>query len=290
MTIKIENISYTYQSDTIFSQSALHDITTKAYAGETIGIAGYTGSGKSTLIQMIAGLMLPDHGVIEVGDLRIYGYAKIKARDLAWRISFVFQNSSAQIFAETVEEEIGFTLKNLGWKPEQIKERVNEVIAEVGLTPDYLPRNPLLLSGGEKRRVALAGALVSKAPVIILDEPTSALDRSGREDLKNLIENLQNDGDKIIIIVSHDMDFLAETCNRMWLMSAGEIIKDAKIEEAFNDAIAVEKSGIKLPTVLELAEKLRLCGYDIDLKSTKLAEAMPEIIAGLRGEKNEKKG
>lgn len=283
MPITIKNVSYTYQEDTALASAAVRGVSVRAYSGETIGIAGKTGSGKTTLVQMIAGLLLPDSGEIDLVDMKITPKSKLRPAELAWRISFVFQNPASQLFCETVEREIGFAAHNLGWDEEKTAKAVRSVMKKVGLTEDYLPRNPLMLSGGEKRRVALAAALVTGAPIIIMDEPLAGLDSKGKKEIGRLLRNLQKKENKIILIVSHDMNFIADYCDRVWLMSDGKLLAEGPVDEIFFDDELLKKAAVDVPDTRILLDKLQVKGMSFDDKKVASEHVAKNIVNALKG-------
>ncbi|MDD2568063.1 MAG: energy-coupling factor transporter ATPase [Clostridia bacterium] len=263
MPLKLDKVFYTYSPSTPWAVDALNDVSLNITDGECVGLVGHTGSGKSTVAQIMCGLIKPDSGTVLIGDKLIETKTKLKAKEMARRVGMVFQYPEHQIFGETVEEEIGFGPKNLGWNEAKIQKAVKEILPEVGLDASFLKRSPALLSGGEKRKVVLAGVLIMEPPILILDEPFVGLDKSGREDILAALLKWQQEKDRILVCISHDMDQLALFTKRIIVMKKGSVMLDGPAEEVFTKTQALAEAGVEPPMATRLINELKACGYDL---------------------------
>lgn len=263
MSIKIENISYTYMKETPFEKKALDNINLTIKDGEFVAIIGHTGSGKSTLIQQMNGLLKPDCGKIYIDEKDITE-KKVKLTDIRKKVGLVFQYPEYQLFEETIEKDIAFGPKNLGLDTETINKRVKESMDVVGLNyEEYALQSPFDLSGGQKRRVAIAGILAMKPNVLILDEPTAGLDPKGRDDILGQIKSLHDTMGITIILVSHSMEDVAKLAKRIIVMDMGKCILDGEPCEIFKEIDTLESVGLGVPQVTYIARELRKRGFDI---------------------------
>ena len=220
MSIEIKDMGFTYQPGTPWEHTSLKNINLSIPSGELVAIIGHTGSGKSTLAQILCGLHAPTTGSCLVEGISITSDTKVS--QVVGKVGLVMQYPEQQLFAETVEEDVAFGPKNLGCSEKEVKQRVRRALIRVGLDPDiFAARSPLMLSGGEKRRVAIAGILAMKPEVLILDEPLAGLDHNGSKVLLELIKNYHNDGQRTIIWISHSMNDVAEVAERMIVLNKG---------------------------------------------------------------------
>ena len=267
MQVKIENLSYSYGSKKL-KVKAVNDITLEINEGEFFGVVGHTGSGKSTLIQHLNGLIKvqKDSGKVIVGEYDLTD-KKCDFKGLRAKVGMVFQYPEYQLFAETVYEDVKFGLKNFypNLKEEEMEERIKSAIQTVGLDYEKIKeKSPFELSGGQKRRVAIAGVIVSRPEVLVLDEPVAGLDPTGKRDFVSLLHSLHSDFVKTIIIVSHDMNLIAENCDRVAVLNKGNLVKVGTPKEVFMDKNKVEEWGLELPSTAYLTEKLREKGVETD--------------------------
>jgi len=277
--VEVRNVSYCYDDISPLTPPALHHITASAGAGEIVGLAGATGSGKSTLAQIIAGLLPADEGQVNLWDLSLKAGKRERPSLLATKVGFVFQNPQQQLFADTVADELSFAPRNLGWAKDKIEQAMPKVLKEVGLDKSFLSRLPTMLSGGEKRRVALASVLIVDAPVLIFDEPLAGLDSRGRREMINLLIKWRAQRQKIVIYISHDMDFLAEYTDRLWLLSHGELLLDLPVAEAFNQRELLRKAGASQPIAAALVYALKKKGHVLPEKLITTQETIEAIKA-----------
>lgn len=276
MQLELKSVSYTYLPSTPYSAAALHNVSIKISSGEFVGIIGETGSGKSTLIQIMAGLLAPYSGVVLFNGQDIAG-SSCNRRLLRKKIGVVFQFPDYQLFETTVERDVAFTLKNAGLDKEEINNRVKHALSAVGFDYEKVKkRSPLGFSGGEKRRLAIAGVLAADPDLFIFDEPIAGLDYSGKRLFLKLISDLKRNG-KTIIVVSHNTDFLAEYADRMVIMKNGEILKDGKTAELLADYSFFEKNHIYAGQLSEISNLLKDNGADISENTVKYNRLIDEI-------------
>ena len=260
--IEIKNLTYIYSKKTPFEKKALNNISFVVEEGETLGIIGETGSGKSTLIQHLNGLIrLKDgEGTILGKDIK----DKKNLKQLRFDVGMVFQYPEYQLFADTVEQDVAFGPKNMGLDKDEIARRVRKAIELVGLNFDrFAQRSPFELSGGEKRRVAIAGVIAMEPKILVLDEPTAGLDPQGREDILALIKKLKEEVSPTIIIVSHNMDEVAKEADHVIALSDGEIIYDGTPEEVFTRPDFKGRTSLDYPIATYISNELRNKGIDI---------------------------
>ena len=256
--IRLSDVSYTYAKGTPFEKTALFNVELEIGNGEFIAIVGSTGSGKSTLIQVMAGLLTVE-GVTSDG-----------------RIGLVFQRPEDQLFEETVEAELAFAPKNFGCKPEEIARRVTDAMRQVGLPDQYRLVSPLKLSGGERRRVAIASILSMQPSTLILDEPTAGLDARSKAQQLDEIKRL-NDGGTTILMVTHDMDAAARLAQRIIVMSDGRVIADGDPRGVFGRADVIERAGLSRPTSMAILDRLRAKGVEIESDAIDIDECEARI-------------
>ena len=278
MSIKIENLSYTYMPKTPFEKKALININCEFYDGEFIVLIGHTGSGKSTLIQHLNGLLKPTEGKIIVDGIDITD-KKVKLTNIRKNIGLVFQYPEYQLFEETIEKDIEFGPRNLGLSEEEITRRVNRAMKMVDLDYDtYKDKSPFDLSGGQKRRVAIAGVIAMEPKVLILDEPIAGLDPKGRDDILNQIRKLHDDYKITTIMISHSMEDVAKVADRVVVMNHGSIILDGKVSDVFKEVDVLEDIGLGVPQVTYLLRELRKKGFDISDDIYTIKDAKKAIL------------
>lgn len=283
MPIKVENISYVYMAGTPFEHKALDNVSLNIEDGEFVGLIGHTGSGKSTLVQHLNGLLKPTSGRILVGDIDITAKGT-NLKSVRQKVGLVFQYPEHQLFEETIYKDVCFGPKNLGLDDEAADKRVKEALKMVGL--DYEEskvKSPFDLSGGQRRRVAIAGVLAMEPDVLILDEPTAGLDPKGRDAILNEIKLLHDKYNKTIILVSHSMEDVAKLVDRIIVMNEGKCILTGTPREVFKEADMLISVGLGVPQVTMLARSLRRKGMDIREDVITVEEAKQEIIKCLRG-------
>ena len=278
MSIEIKNLSYVYDPKAAFSKRALENVSFEIEDGDFFGIIGHTGSGKSTLVTHFNGLVPVQSGTVIVDGVDLS--KKYDKKALRAKVGMVFQYPEYQLFADTVCEDVGFGPKNLGLKQEEIAERVKTAITLVGLDyEDIKNRSPFELSGGQMRRVALAGVIAMNPSILVLDEPTAGLDPTGKKDILNLINSLRTTV-KIVVVISHNMDEVAEYCSRVAVLKEGKNLGVFTPSQLFSGDTA-EKLGVELPSVTRLARKLRAKGLPIN--GDVISEA--ELITSIAKEK-----
>ena len=262
MIVDIKNLSYTYMPGTAFSKSAVKNVNLKIFQGEFIGLIGHSGSGKSTLIQHLNGLLKCTEGEILIDGENIIENKK-KLKDLRFRVGLVFQYPESQLFEETVYEDIAFGPKNMGLDKEEIDKRVREAILLAGVKEEHLNKSPFDLSGGQKRRVAIAGVLAMRPDVLILDEPTAGLDPKGRKNILSSIKKLHKKTNMTVILVSHSMEDIANNVDRIIVMNKGQLVMDGTRNEVFSNVSELTKIGLSVPAVTLVFEKLKKSGCDV---------------------------
>ncbi|WP_281703596.1 energy-coupling factor transporter ATPase [Parvimonas micra] len=282
MDINFKNVSFVYGEKTPFEKLALDNIDLTIKKGEFVGIIGHTGSGKSTLIQHFNGILKPTSGDVFIGDMNTKDKELAKS-GLRYKIGLVFQYPEYQLFEETIEKDIAFGPKNMGLSEEEVTERVKEAMEIVGL--DYeakKDKSPFEISGGQKRRVAIAGILAMKPDILILDEPTAGLDPKGRDELFFQIKRLYEKNNITIVLISHSMEDVAKLVNRIIIMKNGHIHLDKSTKEAFSDVDDLKKVGLNVPQITEFMDILRKKGHHFSKNILTVDEAFNEIKRELR--------
>ncbi len=281
--IKAENVNYIYQQGMPFERQALNDVNIEIEDGSLVALIGHTGSGKSTLIQHFNALVKPTSGKIIINGIDVTA-SKADLRLVRKTVGLVFQYPEHQLFEETVYKDIAFGPKNMGFSDEEIDKRVRESAELVGLKEKHLTRSPFDLSGGQKRRVAIAGVLAMNPKVLILDEPTAGLDPKGRDEILATIKKLHEENKEMIIIfVSHSMEDVAKTAERVIVMNDGHVEMQGTVAEVFAQAEHLQEIGLNVPQVTLLTDKLRLAGYDLPehIYTVKYAaDAIKKLIGG----------
>ena len=265
MSIVLDHVSYTYMPDTPYQREALRDISLTISPGEFIGIIGHTGSGKSTLVQHLNGLLQPTSGSAKVDDIDLKGKTA-EQKLIRQRVGMVFQYPEHQLFEETIFDDIAFGPRNLGLTADEVMQRVEEAMERVGLSPaEYATRSPFRLSGGQMRRVAIAGVIALKPEYLILDEPSAGLDPRGRDEIFEEILQLYHSTGMAVVLVTHNMEDVARLAKRLLVMNHGRIEFDGKPAQLFHDSsLPLHEYGISLPYMTELLRLLRSRGLDLD--------------------------
>ncbi|WP_048627408.1 energy-coupling factor ABC transporter ATP-binding protein [Listeria ivanovii] len=275
MEIKLEQLGYCYQKNSPFEKRALLDVNVSFDSGSYSAIIGHTGSGKSTLLQHLNTLLMPTEGKITVGDREIVaGVKQKKLRDLRKKVGIVFQFPEAQLFEETVEKDICFGPMNFGVSEEDARQRAKKVIYEVGLTEDILSRSPFELSGGQMRRVAIAGVLAMDPEVLVLDEPTAGLDPHGREEIMEMFYNLHKEKGLTTVLVTHSMEDAARYAEKIVLMKAGTVLQIGAPREIFANPGELIELGLSVPDVVRFQG---LFERKFNVKLTKTCLTMDEL-------------
>lgn len=241
--IRLENVAYGYRSG---DEPAVRNVSLTINGGECVGLVGHTGSGKSTLAQLMAGLLRADSGRVQLGAIDLSSGKRAKAREICREVGIVFQYAEDQLFAETVREELAYAPRNLGWSNDEIKQAVEEMAAELGISA-LLNKSPYELSGGEMRKVALAAVLIMRTPLLILDEPFVGLDAGARAELLNLLQRWQRETGAAIVCVSHDIEHLVKFCGRLLVMRQGQLVLDEEIRGAFDRVELLAECGVYPP-------------------------------------------
>lgn len=277
MSMKLENVNFTYSPNTAYEIHALKNINLEVRDGEFIGLIGHTGSGKSTLVQHFNGLMKATSGAIYYNGENIYkeGYSLKKLRS---KVGLVFQYPEHQLFEVDVLTDVCFGPKNQGCSKEEAEKRAIKALQLVGLKEKYYKQSPFELSGGQKRRVAIAGVLAMEPDVLILDEPTAGLDPKGRDEILDQIKRLHEEHHITIILVSHSMEDVAEYVGRIIVMNQGEVMYDGTPKEVFSHYQELEKVGLAAPQVTYIMHALADKGFDVSTDATTIQEAAEEIF------------
>lgn len=277
MSIKLEQINYVYGQGTAYEKQALKDISLEIHPGEFVGIIGHTGCGKSTLIQHFNGLIKATSGALYFEGRNIYeeGYSM---KELRSRVGLVFQYPEHQLFEVDVLSDVCFGPKNQGLSHEECEKRAKEALEMVGLPEAYYSHSPFELSGGQKRRVAIAGVLAMGPGILVLDEPTAGLDPRGRDDILGQIEALHKNTNMTVILVSHSMEDIARYVGRIVVMNEGEKMLDGEPEEVFSHYRELEKVGLAAPQVTYIMHALKAKGFKVDTQATTIEAAAKEIM------------
>ena len=280
--IRVENLTHTYGEGTPFCRSAVQDMSLAIYRGEFLGIIGHTGSGKSTLIQHLNGLLKPTSGRILLGGEDIWSDPK-KIRNVRFRVGLVFQYPEYQLFEETVYRDIAFGPTNMGLSKDEIDRRVLESAHFAGLTDDLLEKSPFALSGGQKRRVAIAGVIAMEPKVLILDEPTAGLDPRGREAILAQIRAYHRKRGTTVILVSHSMEEIACNVDRILVLRGSHVYMDGTPRQVFRRADDLEEVGLDVPQATKIALALRRMGLNIDT-AVYTVDELEQALLSVRGE------
>ncbi len=282
MSIQVRNISHIYSEGLPHESVALHDISFDINDGEFVGIIGHTGSGKSTLLQHLNGLLKPKSGQIIVGGVNITA-GKVSMIEVRRRTGLVFQYPEYQLFEETIAKDVAFGPTNLGLSAEEIDGRVEEALTLVGLSyEEFKDKSPFDLSGGEKRKVAIAGVIAMKPEVLILDEPTAGLDPKAHRDILNMIENIHDHEKNITILVTHKMDDVARLADKVLVMEEGKLVLNGTPEEIFSQKEKLQSMGLSIPEATELIGDLADKGLTLPKNVLTMDQAEDAIVAALK--------
>lgn len=276
-TIRTEGLTHVYSSGTPFKSVAINDINIEILQGQFIGLIGHTGSGKSTFIQHLNGLLLPSTGRVTLGDEDINSSKKLRAQ-ARFKVGLVFQYPEYQLFEESVYKDIAFGPTNMKLSAEEIDERVREAAGFVGLEDSIFGRSPLELSGGQKRRVAIAGVIAMRPEVLILDEPTAGLDPIGCKSILQNITDYRRATGATVILVSHSMEEVARIADRLIVFDEGSIIMDGSPEEVFSHSGKLREIGLGVPLAAELAERLNALGLSVPLSCFTVEQLFDALI------------
>ncbi|WP_295524391.1 energy-coupling factor transporter ATPase [uncultured Streptococcus sp.] len=256
MGIALENVSFTYQEGTPLASTALSDVSLTIEDGSYTALIGHTGSGKSTILQLLNGLLVPSQGSVRVFDTLITSTSKNKdIRQIRKQVGLVFQFAENQIFEETVLKDVAFGPQNFGVSEEDAEKIAREKLALVGIEESLFDRSPFELSGGQMRRVAIAGILAMEPAILVLDEPTAGLDPLGRKELMNLFKKLHQSG-MTIVLVTHLMDDVAEYANQVYVMEKGRLVKGGKPSDVFQDVVFMEEVQLGVPKITAFCKRL----------------------------------
>lgn len=281
MSIKLEHVNYIYSPGTAYEKKALSDICLEIPHGEFVGIIGHTGSGKSTLTQHLNGLIRATSGEVFYNGENIYaeGYDMRKLRS---QVGLVFQYPEHQLFEVDVLTDVCFGPKNQGLTPEECEKRATEALRLVGLKEKYWKSSPFELSGGQKRRAAIAGVLAMRPGVLVLDEPTAGLDPKGRDEILDQIAYLHRQSDMTVILVSHSMEDIAKYADRIIVMNKGKILYNDTPKQVFSHYQELEKIGLAAPQVTYIMHDIREAGFDVGVTATTVEEAADEILEAVK--------
>ena len=260
--IKTENLSYVYGEGTPFRKVAVDDVNIEINEGELVGVIGHTGSGKSTLIQHFNGLLKPTSGKIFIDGEELWA-DKARLRPIRFKVGLVFQYPEYQLFEETVYKDIAFGPKNMGLTESEIDRRIRDTIRLVGLNDSILDKSPFELSGGQKRRVAIAGVMAMEPKVLILDEPASGLDPKGRDQILGLIKEYHRETKNTVLLVSHSMEDVAKHAEKILVMNKAKVFCYDKPVNVFHRSEELEKMGLAVPQITRVFNRLKAMGYDI---------------------------
>ena len=280
--IKLENVSYVYMQGGPFEKTALNNINLEIGDGEFIGLIGHTGSGKSTLIQLLNGLIKPTEGRVRVAGFDLTD-KKTKMRDVRFKVGLVMQYPEHQLFEETVFKDIAFGPQNMGLPQEEIKNRVEFAANLVGLSKEILDKSPFDLSGGQKRRVAIAGVLAMEPKVLILDEPTAGLDPGGRDEILFKIKDMHERMNLTVILVSHSMEDVAKLADRILVMNSGSIEMFDTPSKIFENAERLSQIGLNVPQITQVCDRLRAAGMPLASGIYTIEDAAWQISKLLKG-------
>lgn len=286
--LELKNIVYTYSKNTPFENTALHGVSVYFEKGRVNGLIGHTGSGKSTLVSMMNGLLKPDGGQVLLEGKDIWQEPK-KIKNVRFRCGLVFQYPEYQLFEETCEKDIAFGPKNMGLSDQEIMQRVNDAAQFVSLDPEILKKSPFELSGGQKRRVAIAGVMAMEPDVLVLDEPAAGLDPIGRTEIFGGIRQYQRQRGNTVIIVSHSMEDVAEYCDNLTVMKNGTVIMNGSCAEVFGHEEMLTESGLGVPQITRFMRLLRERGVECTKNIYTVDAAFDELkrlLEGREGERN----
>ena len=280
--IRTEHLKYVYSEGSPFEKAAIDDITLDIEEGEFVGVIGPTGSGKSTLVQHFNGLLKPAAGKVFIDGQDIWG-KKVDKRSIRFKVGLVFQYPEYQLFEETVFKDIAFGPTNMGLNKDEISERVYEAADFVGISKELLSKSPFELSGGQKRRAAIAGVIAMRPSILILDEPAAGLDPRGRESILAHIREYHIARKSTVLLVSHSMEDIARNATKVLVMSSAKIVMYGSVNDIFAQSTSLIKMGLDVPQVTRVFMGLRKSGYKVDPSVYTVEQGKAEIIRYLRG-------
>ena len=275
--VRIEDLSYYHGKDTPYEIKALDEINLDIKKGIITGLIGHTGSGKSTLVQMLNGILKPHHGRVLLDGTDIWSKPK-DIKNIRFRVGLVMQYPEYQLFEETIYKDIAYGPKNMGLDEREIDERVREAAEFAGLAPELLERSPFDLSGGQKRRAAIAGIIAMRPELLVLDEPAAGLDPRGRDSIFSNISDYQKKSGSTVLIVSHSMEDMARYCQRLIVMAGGKIVLEGECRDVFAKSDVLESVGLDVPQITKLVMMLRENGIELDPSVYTVQEAFEKII------------
>ena len=283
--LEVKNLSHTYGEKTPFVHDAVRDVSFMVNRGEIIGIIGHTGSGKATLIQHLNGLLKPTEGEVLLDERNIWDNPK-EIRKIRSRVGLVFQYPEYQLFEETVFDDIAFGPKNMGISGDELQERVLSICDLVGIPKEYLSVSPFDLSGGEKRRVAIAGVMAMRPEIIVFDEPVAGLDPRGRSDVVHMIRDYRDTYNATVLIVSHNMEDMAVLADKLIVMSNGSLVAFDETEKIFSDPDFLKEIGLNVPIVTQVFSELSKLGADVPSNIFTVSDAVAFMLSRKGGEGN----
>lgn len=275
--IRTEGLSHVYSGGTVFEKAAVRSVDLSIEEGEYVGVIGHTGSGKSTLVQHLNGLLKPTSGKVYLGGRDIWAEPK-KIRDVRFQVGLVFQYPEYQLFEETVYKDISFGPKNMGLGQEEVDRRVREAAAFVGLRERHMEKSPFELSGGQKRRVAIAGVIAMNPRVLILDEPTAGLDPRGRDKILGEIKEYHQQQRNTVLLVSHSMEDVAKFASKVLVMNKSSLFLYDTVEAVFARAKEIEKMGLAVPQVTRICMELARRGYPVNPNTYTVEAARGQLM------------
>ena len=282
VVLETKNLSHIYSEGTTSRVDAIRDICLKIEKGELVGVIGHTGSGKSTLIQHFNGLLKGSSGVVMLEGKDIWQDKK-NIRQVRFKVGICFQYPEYQLFEETVYKDIAYGPINMKLPKEEIDKRVRSTIRFVGLDESYLEKSPFELSGGEKRRVAIAGVMAMEPEILILDEPCAGLDPKGRDTVLGLIQQYQKNTDSTVLVVSHSMEDISKIASKVLVMNKGELAYYDSVDEVFSNAQELREMGLNIPEITQIFIGLREAGYDVDVNIYTHEKAKAELLRLIKG-------
>lgn len=280
--ISLKNVSHTYSEGTPLSVSAIRNINLDIESGELVGIIGHTGSGKSTLVQHLNGLLKPTEGTVEIDGENIWANKK-KIRSIRFKVGLCFQYPEYQLFEETVYKDISFGPKNMGLSDDEIKRSVLRAAEYVGLKKELLDKSPFDLSGGEKRRVAIAGVMAMNPQILILDEPTAGLDPKGRKEILDMIVDYRKKTGSTVLLVSHSMEDVAGIASKILVMNKSKVAMYDTVENVFSRADELESMGLNVPQVTRIFMQLKAKGISVESNVYTVSDACKRLVSLMKG-------
>ena len=284
--LKTENLTHSYSNGMMGAVAAIQNINLEIEKGELVGIIGHTGSGKSTLLQHFNGLLKPDSGKILLNGKDIWE-SKESIRAARFKVGLCFQYPEYQLFEETVYKDIAFGPKNMELPDDEIDRRVKKAIEFVGLKSEYLEKSPFDLSGGEKRRVAIAGVMAMEPEILILDEPTAGLDPHGREIVLSMVKQYKEKTGSTVILVSHSMEDIAKIADRVLVLNKSKVAMFGTVKEVYSQSEKLCEMGLNVPQITKIFTKLKSMGYDVSKSIFTVEQGVNEILRYLEGRKSE---